>query len=166
MMIPTSYNSFCFFSALWSALHHGIDSNNPYGINSAPLVQPIAAVGLAAVSDLMDGCLTSSASTSAIQNLHGVSNCNGVDPYKAYTSPFEMLNTAIAPVSAFSSLMAVMMDLCRRFNHKIFTQPLRPIPSSQLSIFCLSMEKIILMLLTQAPHLGQPEWRPFWIVLL
>lgn len=86
--------------ALWSVLHHGIGSN-PYGILSSNTVQPVAAVGLAAVSDLYNGCLTGTASPSAIRNLHGVGSCSGVDPYKTFTSPMQMLGTATQEIAFY-----------------------------------------------------------------
>ena len=84
--------------ALWSALRSAIGSNS-YGIDtSPPAVQPIAAVGLAAVSD-MNGCSDGTASGSAIRNLHGgVSSCAEVVPYNNYVSPRQML-TLLNPMT-------------------------------------------------------------------
>ena len=154
--------------ALWSALRSAIRSNS-YGIDtSPPAVQPIAAVGLAAVSD-MNGCSDGTASGSAIRNLHGgVSSCAEVVPYNNYVSPRQML-TLLNPMTvdvAFylshgSSDTTVSPVQSTRFkadaNNLLFT-------TAEPSTFdTFSLEKITLMSLIQIHCHGKMVSFHFWI---
>lgn len=94
--------------ALWRALQAGIPSNT-YGIDTSPIVKPIAAVGLAAVSDLYSGCADGTASCDAIANFLDLStssfpeNKAELEAVAPYTSPTAMLATSTEQLDLYAN---------------------------------------------------------------